>query len=152
MSIPHQFQHIFHSFSIYSLCESIQHHFSMFFPAFGFPLIFPALTRCSFSSNGLKRLPACFFTSCLDMSASHDTVFFDFSDIREVCSVLHRKHISIASRFFCSCFQIVQIFHPYVRMVQYSTPGLFLCESGCIDMLVPISFSGNSFLVVLMQF
>ena len=78
------------------------------------------------------------------MSASCDTVSFDFFAVHEIRSILRTNHISVASSFYYTCLKLSRLrIH---RSEWYGTPGFFfLCESNCGYLLVLISFSENSF-------
>ena len=54
--------------------------------------------------------------SDLVVSASQNTVLFDFFAVHEIRSTLHRDHISVASSFFCTCFEMTQASHKYIRI------------------------------------
>ena len=56
------------------------------------------------------------FMRDLVVSASQNAVLFDFFAVHEICSILHRNHISVGSSFICGCFEIVQVSHSYIRM------------------------------------
>ena len=69
------------------------------------------------------------------------TASFDVFALLEIYSIHCRKHISVSSSLFCSCFEIIQAWHPYIRLVQYSTPWLFfMFKWRCVYLLVEIFF------------
>ena len=43
-------------------------------------------------------------------------VSFDFFAVHEIRSILQWNDISVAFSFFCTCFKIVQVTHPYIRI------------------------------------
>ena len=105
------------------------------------------------SSHHMAKKVSRRFMSDLVVSASQNAVSFDFF-VREIHSIFHRNHISLASCFYCSCFEIVQASHLYTKMcsIQHS-----FCMNGnvsCGYLLVLISISGKPCLIALflMQF
>ena len=56
------------------------------------------------------------FISNFIVSASCNTISFDFYAFHQICIILHKKNILVASSFFCGCFAIVQASHPFIRM------------------------------------
>ena len=58
------------------------------------------------------------FISDLVVSASHNTknILFDLFAIHKIRNILGKNHISVASCFFCNCFNIFQNLHPHIRM------------------------------------
>ena len=96
--------------------------FSHCFPLLCFPLIILIVTRCSIffllitKPKKLAWHLLILFMSDLVVSASCNTVLFDFFAVHEIHSILQRNQMSVASSFFCTCFEIVQALHPYVRM------------------------------------
>ena len=104
-----------------------------------------------FSSGGQKKVAwriLILFINDLVVSATRNTVSFDFSAFHEIRSILRRNHISAASRFFVT---VLKLSTPHIHTSEwYSTPGLFFsCEWRCIYLMVPISFSGSPFLLAL---
>ena len=70
-----------------------------------------------FSPHGQKKvaLHLCIlYMSDLLVSASRNSVSFDFFAINEICSILCKNHISVVSSSSCNCFEIVQALHPYI--------------------------------------
>ena len=63
------------------------------------------------------------FMSDLVMSAFRNTVSSDVFAVQEILSILRRNHISVASTFYCTCFEIVQASHPYIRMGSIALHG-----------------------------
>ena len=55
-------------------------------------------------------------------------MLFDFFAVQEIRSILHRNHISVASSFFCNCFEIALASHPYIIMgsILHSRAPLFV--------------------------
>ena len=116
------------------------------------PSVIPVVTRCS-SFSLLIIWPKkvlwylhILFKSDLVISASLNTISFDFFSVYEIRSISSRNYISPASSFFCSCFEIiVQTSIPYIKMssMQHSRALLVWMEMyvfECIDL-----FSGNHF-------
>ena len=100
---------------------SLSNIFLLFFLCCGFSSITQVVTRCS-SLSFLVAWPKTvawrlriLFKSDL-VSASCNTIWFDFSAVHEIHSILCRNHISVVSSFFCNCFKIVQASHPYIKM------------------------------------
>ena len=113
--IPPHFQCIYHAYYFEPLCLSLQPQ--RWFPLLRFPPIIPVIIRCSsfFLFNKWPKKVVwllCFlFMSDFIMSDSRNTILFDFFAVLEICSILRRNHISIASSFFCNCFKTVQALH-----------------------------------------
>ena len=61
------------------------------------------------------------------MSASGNNVSFDFFTVHETCSSIQRNHISVASNFFCTCFETVQVSHPYINGFNIALQGSSSC-------------------------
>ena len=94
------------------------------------------------------------FMGDLVVSASFNTISFDFFAVHEICSILRRNHILLPQVYFLSVLKLSRQCIHTSEWVQYSTLGFFLCESRCDYLLVLITFSENStFLALfLMQF
>ena len=113
ISVTPHFWCIFHFVSLYNI-------FSPPLLLLHFPLIISVLTKCSSFSNFIpwpKKVACCLhisFMSGLGVSASPNIVSFDFFAVHEICSILLKNHIHVASDFFCSYFQIVHALHPYI--------------------------------------
>ena len=107
-----------------------------------------------FSLHAQERLSCDYIMSDHIVTASRITVSFDFFAVHEIRSTLHMNHISVASSFFCSCFEFFQPRIDTSEWVQNITPGFFLCGWRCTYLGIPISFSENSFFLALflMQF
>ena len=92
-----------------------------------------------FSSDVQKRLLGVYAfhqMSDLVMSASRNTVSFDFFAVHEIRCILRNNYISVASIFFFFFFvPVLSISTPRIhrsKWIQYSTPVLFfLSESRC---------------------
>ena len=84
-------------------------------------LRFSSSTRCSsfpllitWTKKVARRLRI-LFISDLVVLASRNTVSFDFFEVDKIRSIHLKNHISVASSFFCTCFEIVEASHPYIR-------------------------------------
>ena len=125
-----------------------------------FPSIIQVDTRCSSFSlltftwlkTVVQRLRILFISN-LVVSASRNTVSFDFFLVHEIHSILRRNHNSVSSNFFCNCFEIIEASYPYIRMGSLMHSRALLL-GGIENLLALISFSGNLFLLALflMQF
>ena len=56
------------------------------------------------------------FMSNLFLSAAHKTVWFDLFSVHEIHSIFRGNHISVVTSFLCTCFEIAQALHPFIRM------------------------------------
>ena len=87
------------------------------FPLLCFSSIIPVVTRCPvslISSPGQKRFPGVYlFYLLVILFLLLITPFhLIFVVVHNFRGILQRKHISVASSFFCSCFKIAQALHP----------------------------------------
>ena len=70
-----------------------------------------------------------FCMSNLVVSAFRNTVQQHFFAVHKILCIHQRNHIFVASSFFCTCFEIVQALHPYIRTGSiYMAFQLFLSE------------------------
>ena len=84
--------------------------FQRCFTLLRFPSIIPVVTKCSsfpllmtWTQKKLLGVYVFYFMSDR-VSASRNTVSFDFFAVHEIRSILRRNHIFVASSFFCTCF------------------------------------------------
>ena len=75
------------------------------------------------SSNHVAKKKAawclCYLCKSYLIVLSHrntNIISFDFFAVQEIRSIFRMNHISVASSFFCNCFEIVQASHPFFRM------------------------------------
>ena len=122
-----------------------------------FPLIIPFVIgwpSVSFHITSLKKvaldLHFLFLNDCL-MSASCDTVWFDFYAIPEICSLLLTNHISVVFRFLFIFFFFSFFFCLFCAWDPFITMGSFIAlqdSSPCVagnTFIKLIWFSGDSF-------
>ena len=108
-----------HILSFVTFSGYIIHHI---FPLLRFSSNIPDVRKCSsffLLNTWPKKFVWCehiLFMTHLAMSVSGNTVLFDFFAVSEIGSILCRNHISVASSFDRSCFEIVQASHPYIIM------------------------------------
>ena len=114
------------AFSASIACPNLSHFvsptvFSHCFSLLHIPLSIPVVTRCSSFSLPItwpKKVAWCYHILFMGdlVWTSRITVSFDFYAVFEILSILHGKHISVASNFVFNCFEIVQASHPYIRI------------------------------------
>ena len=103
---------------------STSNTFSCWFPFCVFPGPFQLsqdVLVSLFSSHGQKRLFGAFLYSFYESSCCSVLVilfrfFFYFFAVHEIRSIFRRNYISVVSSFFCTCFEIVQAWHPCIKM------------------------------------